>query len=97
DRFIPLARRTEQRDQIIRKHTTQDRRSDVPGHADPFGMMEEIPQFQLEPTVRYRTNNLPHRVRILRLPISREAHHLVFIAIVEKSKVLGHSQVEEPQ
>ena len=62
-----------------------------------FAVMAEILQLQLESPVGLAAHNLPHLLQKQRLAVGRQPHHLVFIAKMRETKVLGQSGVENSQ
>src|SRR5437867_6619015 len=60
-------------------------------------MVEEVIEVEFKLAFGFDPDNLTQCVQKFRLPISRKAHHPVLIAVAEKSQILGHGEVEEPE
>src|SRR5262249_2348423 len=55
---------------------------------DILAMMAEKSQIELEPAVRTQAHNFPHVIDKRRAAVGRKSHHLVLVAIMEKSQIL---------
>ena len=60
-------------------------------------VMAEIVEIELERAIGHQTNDLAHGVQIDRPAIGREAHHLVFVAVVRKAEILGQRLIEDAE
>ena len=96
-RFFFLSRRTKELDQIIREDLPDHGSPTVPGHGNPLGMMEKVLEVEFKPAFGFYADQPTQSIQIIRFPVSRQAHHLVLVTIVEKSQVLGQRQIEEPE
>src|SRR6266849_10235546 len=96
-RFFFHSRRTKELDQIIREDLSDHGSPTVPGHGNPLGMMEKVLEVEFKPAFGFYADDPTQSIQIVRFPVSRQAHHLVLVTIVEKSQVLGQRQIEEPE
>src|SRR5438128_5776159 len=96
-RFFFHSRRTKELDQIIREDLSDHGSPTVPGHGNPLGMMEKVLEVEFKPAFGFYADHPMQSIQIIRFPISRQAHYLVLVTIVEKSKVLGQRLIEEPE
>src|SRR5580704_12036856 len=90
------ARFTELLRHLLRKHRAQFRLPAVPSHVHAFAVMGKV--IEIQPTlISVGPNHAPHQFGKPGLAISREAHHLIFVAELGKTKELRERGVEDAQ
>ena len=90
-----FARGSKRLHKLVRKNSTNDRRTLVPGHVDAFGMMTKVIEVQAKLSARFSPNDVAKLFHEARLAIRREAHHLAFVAVVRKTEKLRRRRVND--
>ena len=94
-RLFRLAGRAQQFFQLARVDLPDDRLAAVPGHAYAFGPVTEIRQLQLESSIGLQVNEAPQLAGKCRFAIWRQAHDLVFVAILQEAQILCEGKVQQ--
>src|ERR1043166_2484250 len=86
-------RRAEDLGHFARIQWAQSRFPAFPGHLDAVAMMNKI--IEIEPDlVVFDAHHIAHLLGEARLPIGREAHHFVFVAIFRKTEQLRECRIK---
>ncbi len=97
DLFLRLPRRPQFPRQPLRPERADPRRPFRPRHVDAVPLVAEVLEPQAESLLRVRANDLAEQVEELRLPVRRQPHHLVLVAVSVEPQVLGDGGVEKAQ
>ena len=91
-----LSGRTKRLGKLVGEDSTDNRRTLVPGHLNPFGVMTKVIEVQSKLTVLFGADDFCETRSMKRgLTVRRKAHHLAFVAVVGKAEKLRRRGVDD--
>ena len=90
------ARRAEHVDHLLRIDRPERRLAAVPGHLDAFGVVDEVVEVEAD-LVAFDADDVADLRGEARLAVGRQAHHLVFVAVLREAEELRERGVEQAQ